>query len=134
MEPSEPIRRKMKGAPSILDAEDEADGSPPKRFTGPWRVATIIYFAGAVIGLYAYSKSDWNWDMPLLSPLAVFSPVFISLGLLAIYTDEFQLGHGGGGTFYFYRNRNPIKYWVCVATTLSAGALLFLAGIGVIGT
>ena len=71
--------------------------------------------------------------MPLPFPFAVFAPVFVSLGLLAIYTGEFQLGHGGGGTFYFYRNRNPIKYWVCVATILSTGVVLFLAGIGIIG-
>ena len=117
---------------TTLDAEDEANDSPPKRFTGPWRVATIIYFAGAVIALYVYSKGHWGWDMPLPFPFAVFAPVFVSLGLLAIYTDEFQLG--GGRTFYFYRGRNPIKYWVCVATILSIGIVLFVAGIGIIGT
>lgn len=114
--------------------EGETNDSPPKRFTGRWRVATIVYFAGAVIALSVYSKGDWGWNMPLLFPLAFFAPIFASLGLLATYTGEFQLGHGGGGTFYFYRSRNPIKYWVCVATILCVGIVLFLAGIGVIGT
>ncbi len=114
---------------------DIHDDSPPKRFTGPWRVATIIYFAGAVIVLYGYSdylysKGNWGWDMPLLFPLAVvFAPISVSLGLLAIYTGEFQLR---GGTFY--RSKNPILYWVFVATILSFGIVLFLAVIGVIGT
>lgn len=108
-----------------------ANHSPPKRFTGPWRVATIVYFAGAVIALYVYSKGDWGWDMPLPFPFAVFAPIFASLGLLSIYTDEFQIAVP---TFYFHRSKNPIEYWVCVATILSIGIVLFLAGIGVIGT
>ncbi len=116
----------------ILNPEGEADRSPPKRFTGPWRVATIVYFASAVIALYVYSKGDWGWDMPLPFPFAVFAPIFASLGLLAIYTDEFQIG--GGPTFYFQRSKNPIEYWVCVATILSIGIVLFLAGIGVFWT
>ena len=124
----------MKGVPLILNPESETDGSPPKRFTGPWRIATIVYFAGAVIALYIYSKGDWRWDMPPAFPFAVFAPIFVSLGLLVLYTGEFQLGHGGGGTFYFYRSRNPVKYWVCVATILVIGIVLFLVGIGVLGT
>ena len=113
----------------MLNPEGETDGSRPKRFTRPWRVGTIAYFAVAVIGLFAYSKGDWAWDMPLLFPLAVIAPVFVSFDLLAIYADEFRLGHGGGGTFYFYRARNPVKYWICVATTLSAGVFVFLVGV-----
>lgn len=126
------IRRKLRGAPSILDDDDETDDFPPKRFTRPWRVATIVYAAAAVIALYVYSKGDWGWDMPLAFPFAVFAPIFVSLGVLAIYTGEFQLG--GGRTFYFYRSRNPIKYWVCVATILSIGIVLFVTGMGIIGT
>jgi hypothetical protein len=34
----------------------------------------------------------------------------------------------------FYRSKNPIGYWACVATILSIGIALFLAGIGVVGT
>ncbi len=60
-------------------------------------------------------------------PLA-FAPIFISLGLLAIYTGEVQLRRGT-----FYRSRNPIMYWLCVAMALSLGILMFLGGIGIIG-
>ena len=123
------IRRKMKGYSSVLDSESETNDSTPKRFTGLWRIATIAYFAGTVLALYVYSKGDWGWDLPLLLPLAAFAPIFVSLGLLAIYTGEFQMR---GGTFY--RSKNPIKYWVCVATILSIGIVLFLAGIGVMGS
>jgi hypothetical protein len=123
------IRRKMRGARSIFDSESETSDSPPKRFTAPWRVATIVYFAGAVIALYVYSKGDWSWDLPLLFPLAAFAPIFVSLGLLAIYTGEFQLK---GGTFY--RSTNHTWYWACVVTMLSIGIVLFLAGIGIIRT
>ena len=121
------FRRKMKGASSILDYGYETDDSSPKRFTRPWLVATICYSAGATIALCVYLKGDWGWKMPPAFPLAVFAPIFVSLGLLAMYADEFQLR---GGTFY--RNKSPIWYWACVATMLSIGVALFLAGIGVI--
>ena len=123
------IRRKMRGARSIFDSENETSDSPPKRFTAPWRVATIVYFAGAVIALYVYSKVDWGWDITVPFFLAVFAPIFVSLGLLAIYTEEFRLRGGA-----FYRSRNHIWYWACVVTILSIGVVLFLAGIGIIRT
>ncbi|HEV8659668.1 MAG TPA: hypothetical protein VGS96_13725 [Thermoanaerobaculia bacterium] len=123
------IRRKMQGVRSILDSESETNESRPKRFTARWRIATIAYSAAIVIALYAYSKGDWSSDLPPLFPLVAFSPIFVSLGLLAIYTGEFRLK---GGTFY--RSKTPIKYWVCVATMLLIGTSLLLAGIGVMGT
>ena len=123
------IRRKMKGYSSVLDSESEMDDSPAKPFTGLWRIATIAYFGAAVLALYVYWRGDWGWHMPLLLPLAAFAPIPISLGLLAIYTGEFQMRGGA-----FYRSKNPIWYWACVATILSIGIALFLAGIGVVGT
>jgi hypothetical protein len=120
------IRRKMKGYSSVLDSESERDDSPAKPFTGLWRIATIAYFGVAVIALYVYWRGGWDWG-PL--PLAAFAPIPISLGLLAIYAGEFQMRGGA-----FYRSKNPIGYWACVATILSIGIALFLAGIGVIGT
>ena len=118
-----------KESTGTLDLNGETNDSPQKRFTRSWVVATIVYFAGAVIALYVYSKGDWGWDMPLVFLPAVFlAPIFVSLGLLAIYTNEFQLR---GGTFY--RSKNPIWYWVCVAMMLFLGIGMFLYGIGVIG-
>jgi hypothetical protein len=51
----------------------------------------------------------------------------ISLGLLAIYAGEFQLRGG-----VFYRSKNPLWYWACVATMLAVGIALLLIGLGVI--
>ncbi len=110
------------------DLNGETSDSPPKRFTGSWVVATIVYFAGAVIALYVYSKGDWGWNMPPVLLPAVFAPIFVSLGLLAVYTGEFRLR---GGTFH--RSKNPIWYWACVAMILFLGIGMFLYGIGVIG-
>ena len=127
MEPGERIRN------FYGSFQRRANDSPPKRFTAPWRVGTIIYFAGAVMALYVYSKGYWDWDMPMPLPFAVFAPIFVSLGLLALYTKEFQLGVAAK-MFYFYRSRDPIEYWVSVAMILAIGIVLFLAGIGIIGT
>lgn len=104
----------------------KASDSRPKQFTGLWRIVTIAYFGVTVIALYGYWRGGWDWG-PL--PLAAFAPIPISLGLLAIYTGEFQMRGGA-----FYRSKNPIWYWACVVTILSIGIVLFLAGIGVIGT
>ncbi len=105
------------------------DDSPAKPFTRRWIIATIVYFAGAVIALYVYSKGDGGWDMPLVLPPFVFlAPIFVSLGLLAIYTDEFQIKNST-----FYRSKSPILFWVCVAMMLFLGIGMFLYGIGVIG-
>ena len=106
---------------------DIHDDSPPKRFTGSWIVATIVYLAGAVVALYVYSKGDWGWNMPAL-PAALLAPIFVFLGLLAIYTNEVQLK---GATLN--RSKNPIGYWACVAMMLFLGIGMFLYGIGVIG-
>lgn len=114
---------------SALDAESEMSDSPTKPFTMPWIIATIIYFAAIM-----YSRSDCCRDMPLRDwgrdmPLSLlFAPIFVSFGLLAIYTGEFRIR---GGTFY--RSKNPIMYWLCVATIFTIGIALFLVGIGVIG-
>lgn len=111
---------------SALDAEEMSDHKP---LTMLWVTATIVYFAAIM-----YSRSDccrdmplrdWGRDMPL--PL-LFAPIFVSFGLLAIYTGEFRIR---GGTFY--RSKNPIMYWLCVATIFTIGISLFLVGIGVIG-
>jgi hypothetical protein len=123
------VRRKEKGRSSILDSESEASDSPAKPLTRRWRIATIVYFAAMVLALYVYSRGNWGWDMPPRLPLAAFAPILISLGLLAVYAGEFQLRGG-----VFYRRRNPIWYWACVGTMLVVGLLLFLAGIGAIGT
>lgn len=122
------FHRKMKGASSILEYEYETDDSPPKRFTRLWLVSTIGYFAVAVIAFCVHVKGGWDWGLPPGFPFAVFAPVFVSLGVLAIYTGEFRLR---GGTFY--RNKKPIWYWSCVAAILSFGAFLFLGWIGVVG-
>ena len=106
------------------DANDHLSDSPPKPFTRLWLAATFGYMVLLIVPFYGYS--NWGWDFPNM-PLA-FAPILISLGLLAIYTGEVQLR---GGTFY--RSRNPIMYWLCVAMALSLGILMFLGGIGIIG-
>jgi hypothetical protein len=121
------VRRKEKGLSSILDSGSEASESPAKPLTRRWRIATIVYFAAMVLALYVYSRGAWSWEMPPLLPLAAFAPILISLGLLAIYAGEFQLRGG-----VFYRSKNPIWYWACVATMLAAGMALLLIGLGVI--
>ena len=122
------FHRKMKGTSSILEYEYETDDSPPKRFTRLWLVSTISYFAVAVIAFCVHVKGGWDWGLPPGFPFAVFAPVFVSLGVLAMYTGEIRLR---GGTFY--RNKKPIWYWSCVAAILSFGAFLFLGWIGVVG-
>lgn len=113
---------------SALDAESEMSDSPTKPFTGSWIIATSGYTAVLIIASIVYSSGDWDWEMPPGLPLAALAPIFVSLGGLAIYTGEVRLK---GGTFY--RNRNPFVFWVCVASVLSFGICMFLAGIGVIG-
>ncbi len=67
--------------------------------------------------------------MPLVLPPFVFlAPIFVSLGLLAIYTDEFQIKNST-----FYRSKNPILFGGCVTMMLFLGIGMFLYGIGVIG-
>lgn len=104
------------------------EDSPAKPFTRPWLIVTFGYLA-VLFALGMYSRSHWARDMPLPIPeSAAFAPVFVSLGLLAIYTGEVQLR---GGTLY--RNKNPFFYWLCVAIALSLGIFMFLVGIGIIG-
>lgn len=111
---------------SALDAESEMSDSPTKPFTRLWIIATSGYTAVLIIASIVYSSGDW--DMPPGLPLAALAPIFVSLGGLAIYTGEVRLK---GSTFY--RTGNPFVFWVCVATILSFGIFMFLAGIGVIG-
>ena len=111
------------------EISDSLNDSPTKSFTRLWLTATVGYMV-VLIALYVYSGSEWARDMPLPVPvpLAAIAPVFVSLGLLAIYTGEVWLRYSK-----IYRNKNPIAYWLCVAMALSLGIFMFLAGIGAIG-
>jgi len=113
---------------NALDAESGMSDSPYKPFERLWQYATVIYFAGVLIALYVYTSGDWDWKMPVHLPVAALALVFVSFGLLAIYTGKVWMRGGA-----FLRSKNPIMYWVCVATILFFGIFLFLAGIGVIG-
>lgn len=101
--------------------------SPAKPFTRPWLVVTFGYLA-ALIALGAYSRGHWARDMPLPIPeSAALAPVFVSLGLLAMYTGEVKLRGGS-----LYRSKSPFFYWLCVAIALLLGIFMFLAGTGII--
>ena len=106
------------------DANDHLSDSPPKPFTRPWLIATLGYVVLLIVLLYGYSH--WGWGFP--NVLLSFAPIFVSLGLLAIYTGEVHLRGGA-----FYRRRNPVMYWGFVAMALSLGIFMFLGGIGIIG-
>lgn len=120
------IRRRMKGYSWVSESESETSDSPPKPFTGPWRIANFAYCGVLVIALYVYPYWFGDWGR---LPFVAFAPIPISLGLFAVYTGEFWMRGG-----VFYRGKNPIWYWACIATLLSIGIALFLAGVGVIGT
>jgi hypothetical protein len=104
-----------------------SEHSPTKTFTGPWLIATLGYVV-VLLALYVYSNTHPG-VMRLPDPMAAIALVFVSFGLLPIYTGVVRLRDGE-----FYRSKNPIWYWACVATILTIGIALFLAGIGVIGT
>ena len=93
-------------------------------FERRWLIALVVYFVGALIALYVYSTGALDSVMPGL-PLAVFAPIFVFLGLQAIYTGEV----GGPLGAAVYRSKNPIRYWVLVAMLLFCGILLFLASL-----
>ena len=109
------------------DANDHLSDTPAKPLTRLWLIATFGYMV-ALIALYVCSGSDWFGDIPLPvpAPFPAFAPVFVSLGLLAIYTGEVRLRYDT-----FYRSRNPVVYWLCVAMALSLG--IFMAASASLG-
>ena len=100
-----------------------------KPFTSRWIYATVGYTAMLVIPFYGYS--NWGWAFPN-APL-LLSPIFVSLGFLAIYTGEVVVSWVHRGNSVYSRNSNSVMYWLWVTMPLSIGLFMFLAGIGVIG-
>lgn len=112
----------------LLQADRYAPKRPTKPFERLWYWGTLVYFAGVLVVLYAYSRSEWGWNMPERLPLAAFAPFLGSFGLLAIYTGEVRFRQN-----VYVRSKTPVAYWAWVSVELFIGVGLFLVGIGDIG-
>jgi len=89
---------------------------PSKPLTWPWAIATFFYVVFTAI-----------FPIVAVPGYLIMSPVFVSLGMLAIYTEEIQLRGAS-----FYRQLNPFSYWLIVFSLFAFGVISILAGNGVI--